>query len=336
MLKNQLLGRLLVLLLITGLSLSLMVGCAPSKTESEATIEAGAETEVTPEAQASQEVPALEAEGPITVVDDTGKEIILEKPAERIISAAPSNTEILFALGLEQKVVGVSDFDDYPEEVKEKEKVGGLYDLNVEKIISLQPDLILVISGAEEAIAQLQDKGIVVYTAEPKTLDQALENIRKIGQLTGADAQAEELISQMQEDIDAVKSKVVDIPEEKRPKVFWEVWNDPLMSAGQDTFISDLIVTAGGVNILALDGLTGWPEYSVEKVIEHNPGVIIAPESLAPTPDVILQDARFSSVKAVQEKRVYVVPDNLVVRPGPRVTQGLLLIAKAIHPELFQ
>jgi iron complex transport system substrate-binding protein len=108
------------------------------------------------------------------------------------------------------------------------------------------------------------------------------------------------------------------------------------MSAGQDTFISDLIVTAGGVNILALDGLTGWPEYSVEKVIEHNPDVIIAPESLTPTPDAILQDARFSSVKAVQEKRVYVVPDNLVVRPGPRVTQGLLLVAKAIHPELFQ
>jgi iron complex transport system substrate-binding protein len=308
--KNRLLTRLLVLLLITGLSLSLVVGCAPSK--------------------------APEAEGPITVVDDTGEQIVLEKPAERIISAAPSNTEVLFALGLEEKVIGVSDIDDYPEEVKEKERVGGLYDLNVEKIISLQPDLVLTISGAEEAIALLQDKGIVVYTAEPETLDQALENIRKIGQLTGADAQAEELISQMQEDIDAVKSKVADIPEEKRPKVFWQVWNDPLMSAGQDTFISDLIVTAGGVNILALDGLTGWPQYSVEKVIEHNPDVIIAPESLSPTPDVILQDARFSTVRAVQEKRVYVVPDNLVVRPGPRVTQGLYLIAKAIHPELFQ
>lgn len=328
--------RLLVLLLIAGLSLSLMVGCVPSRTESEATTEAGAETEVTPEAQPLEEAPALEAEGPITVVDDTGKEIILEKPAERIISAAPSNTEILFALGLEEKVVGVSDLDNYPEEVKEKEKVGGLYDPNVEKIISLQPDLVLVLRGAEEAIAQLEDKGIVIYTAEPKTLDQALENIRKIGQLTGADAQAQELISQMQEDIDAVKSGVADIPEEKRPKVFWVVWNDPLMSAGQDTFISDLIVTAGGVNILALDGLTGWPEYSVEKLIEHDPDVIIAPESLAPTPDVILQDPRFSSLRAVQGKRVYVVPDDLVVRPGPRVTQGLFLIAKAIHPELFQ
>ncbi|MBT9171031.1 MAG: Vitamin B12-binding protein [Actinobacteria bacterium] len=310
MLKNRLLTWLLVLLLITGLSLPLIVGCAPSK--------------------------APEAEGPIRVVDDTGREIILEKAAERIVSAAPNNTEILFALGLGQKVVGVGDSDDYPEEVKEKEKVGGLYDLSVEKIISLQPDLVLVISGAEEAVARLEDKGLVIYTAEPKTLDQTLENIRKIGQLTGAHAQAQELISQMQEDIEAVKSRVADIAEEKRPKVFWVVWNDPLMSAGQDTFISDLIVTAGGVNILALDGLTGWPEYSVEKLIEHNPDVIIAPESLAPTPDVILQDARLSSVKAVQGKRVYVVPDNLVVRPGPRVTQGLLLVAKAIHPELFQ
>ncbi|WP_258187133.1 ABC transporter substrate-binding protein [Candidatus Hakubella thermalkaliphila] len=258
MLKNRLLTWLLVLLLITGLSLPLIVGCAPSK--------------------------APEAEGPIRVVDDTGREIILEKAAERIISAAPSNTEVLFALGLGQKVVGVGDFDDYPEEVKEKEKVGGLYDLNLEKIISLNPDLVLVISGVEEAVARLEDKGLVIYTAEPKTLDQTLENIRKIGQLTGAHAQAQELISQMQEDIEAVKSRVADIAEEKRPKVFWVVWNDPLMSAGQDTFISDLIVTAGGVNILALDGLTGWPEYSVEKLIEHNPDVIIAPESLAPTP----------------------------------------------------
>ena len=272
----------------------------------------------------------------LAVKDDYEREISLESIPQRIVSFAPSTTEILFALGLGDKIVGVSSYDNYPPEVKDKEQVGGLIDLNVEKIISLNPDIAFGIDLSKDLLDQIEKNGIKVYMSNPTTIDMALDNIRRIGVLTGKSKEAEKLIAEMQKDVEDISSKVSDIPEKDIPKVFYEVWNEPLMTAGTDTFINDMITIAGGLNIASIDKLTGWPEYSVERLIEIDPDIIIAPRTLSPTPDIIIGDNRLSTIKAVLNKKVFIVEDDLVIRPGPRVVIGLMDIAKAIHPEIFK
>jgi len=303
-----------------------------TRTESIVVQETGQSTATSEQKTQEETMPSY----PVTVKDDYGREITLISEPKRIISFAPSTTEILFALGLEEKIVGVSSYDNYPPEVSGKEQIGGVLDLNIEKIISLDPEIAFGIDLSKDKLDQIEKNGVMVYISNPITLDMALNNIRMIGMLTGRIEEAEVLIANMQKDIDAVSSQVANIPEEKKPRVFYEVWNEPLMTAGVDTFIHDMITIASGVNIASIDNLTGWPEYSMERLIEINPDIIIAPKTLAPTPDAITGDDRFKSIKAVIEKKVFIVDDDLVTRPGPRVVTGLMDLARAIHPEIFK
>jgi len=268
------------------------------------------------------------------VTDDVDKEITLTEEPDKIISLAPGNTEILFALGLGEKVVGVDSRSNYPQEAEVIEKIGDAFDLNMEKIVELEPDLILTIKGNEEAVKEFENFGIAVYTLDANNIENVLEDISEIGQLTDRVERAEELTSKMQEKIDEIKTLVADVSDEDKPKVFYMVWNEPIMSAGSGTFINNLIELANGINIVAADGLEGWPEYSLEKLIEHDPDVIIAPKSLAPTPETITTDERFSSIKAVLENRVVVIDDDPVSRIGPRIVEGFKHIAQALYPDI--
>jgi len=277
---------------------------------------------------------AFKIEYPVTVTDDVDKEITLTEEPDKIISLAPGNTEILFALDLDEELVGVDDFSNYPEEVESIEKIGDAFNLNMEKIIELEPDLILTLKGNEEAVKEFEDFGIAVYTLDANNIENVLEDISEIGQLMDRVERAEELTSEMQEKIDEIKTLVADVSDEDKPKVFYMVWNEPIMSAGSGTFINDLIELANGINIVAADGLEGWLEYSLEKLIEHNPDVIIAPKSLAPTSETITADERFSSIKAVLENRVVVVDDDSVSRIGPRIVEGFKQIAQALYPDI--
>lgn len=296
-------------------------------------------TEPTPEVTTTEEPTteteeAFKIEYPVTVTDDVDKEITLTEEPDKIISLAPGNTEILFALDLDEELVGVDNFSNYPEEVESIEKIGDAFNLNMEKIVELEPDLILTLKGNEEAVKEFEDFGIAVYTLDANNIENVLEDIEEIGQLTDRVKRAEELTSEMQEKIDEIKTLVADVSEEDKPKVFYMVWNEPIMSAGKGTFINDLIELANGINIVAADGLEGWLEYSLEKLIEHNPDVIIAPKSLAPTSETITADERFSSIKAVLENRVVIVDDDLVSRIGPRIVEGFKQIAQALYPDI--
>lgn len=277
---------------------------------------------------------AFKIEYPVTVIDDVEKEITLTEEPDKIISLAPGNTEILFTLDLDEELVGVDNFSNYPEEVESIEKIGDAFNLNMEKIIELEPDLILTLKGMEEAVKEFENFGIAVYTLDANNIENVLEDIEEIGQLTDRVERAEELTSEMQEKIDETKTLVADVSDEDKPKVFYMVWNEPIMSAGKGTFINDLIEQANGINIVTSDGLEGWSEYSLEKLIEHDPDVIIAPKSLAPTPGTITADERFSSIKAVLENRVVVVDDDPVSRIGPRIVEGFLQIAQALYPDI--
>lgn len=296
-------------------------------------------TEPTPEVTTTEEPTteteeAFKIEYPVTVTDDVGKEVTLTEYPDKIISLAPGNTEILFTLDLDEELVGVDNFSNYPKEAESIEKIGDAFDLNMEKIIELEPDLILTLKGMEEAVKEFENFGIAVYTLDANKIENVLEDIEEIGQLTNRVEKAEELTSEMQEKIDEIKTLVADVSDEEKPKVFYMVWNEPIMSAGKGTFINNLIEQVNGINIVAYDDLEGWLVYSLEKLIEHNPDVIIAPKSLAPTSGTITADERFSSIKAVLENRVVVVDDDPVSRIGPRIVEGFKQIAQALYPDI--
>ncbi len=335
------LKTLTTIITICAIFSTVFFGCKPKTAVLEkptVTEEATEKTTEAPTEETTIEEPTTEVEGeetleyPITVLDDTGYQVTLDKEPDKIISLAPGNTEILFALGLSEKIIGVDNYSNYPEEAESIEKIGDAFNLNMEKIIELEPDLILTLKGNEEAISEFLDLGIAVYTLDANNMDNVLEDISEIGKLTNSLYEVEELLSEMRGEIKRIKSLVADVSEEEKPKVFYMVWNEPIMSAGKGTFINDLIEQANGINIVESDGLEGWLEYSLERLIEHNPDVIIAPKSLAPTPETITNDERFSSIKAVLENRVVIVDDDPVTRIGPRIVEGFLQIAQELYP----
>jgi len=282
------------------------------------------------------ERPAVKkAHFPITLEDDLGRKVVIEKEPKRIISLAPSNTEILFALELDDRIMGVTTYCDYPEKAKAKDKIGGFKDVNIEKVVSLKPDLVLATGGVQEPIVkELERLKVTVFALDPKNLDDIITGIREVGRLTGKTEAAQRVVKKMQSVIEDVRKKVTGLKGE-RPKVFYEVWNEPLMTAGPGTFMNDLIRLAGGENIAA-DAKTQYPQYSLEMLIERDPDVIIASKGSMGDPGKIREREGWENISAVKNGRVHVIDENLVVRPGPRIVQGLREVAKAIHPELFK
>jgi iron complex transport system substrate-binding protein len=186
---------------------------------------------------------------PVKIADNYGANVTIHAPPDRIVSLAPSNTEILFAIGLGEKVVGVTDYDDYPSEATQKEKIGGFTTVNIEKVISLQPDLILATGGVQIDIVQrLRELDLAVVVVDAKTVNDVLENIKLIGRLTDNENEALSLAIGMERRIDAVK-KIE--PSKSKPRTMYVVWGDPLMVAGPDAFANDLIDLAGGENIFS-------------------------------------------------------------------------------------
>lgn len=272
------------------------------------------------------------------VTDGIGNELSFEKPAEKIIVFAPNALEIINGLGAMDKVIGVDNWSvDHKEPLaKGFEGFGDFQSLNMEKITSANPDLIIGLVGwSEQDIKKVQDLGIKVYIVKADNIDGIYNEILNMGKLIGKEQEAAKLKGDLEKQVNEIVSRTSGLSQDKKPRVFYEVWNDPLMSAGKDTSINDLIDKAGGINILAKDGMTGWPEYNLEKLIQNDPEVIIAPVSLAPDASTILGDTRLSTTSAVKNKRVYIVPDNPVSRPSQNIIKGLTMFAKAIHPEIF-
>lgn len=276
---------------------------------------------------------------PIEVTDQLGRVVKLEEVPERIISLASGNTEILFALGLGDKVVGVTDFCDYPPEAKEKPSIGGFSTPNIEEVVALEPDLILAASIHKgEVIPALEGKGLTVFALDPKTIDEILESITLIGEITGKEGEASQLVTEMSNRIKAVTDKTDGLSEAQRPRVFYITWHDPLRTAGGDTWHEELIVKAGGINIA--HDLTGYATINLETVIDANPQVIITGAGMGTGVDLPLQFAkteeRLRNVDARINNRVYAVPTDLSGRPGPRIVDALEQFAESIHPELFE
>jgi iron complex transport system substrate-binding protein len=215
--------------------------------------------------------------------------------------------------------------------------VGGFSNPNVEKIVALKPDLVLATNMHEQAVRRLEEVGIPVAVVSPKTVEGVLESIEWIGRLTATSEGAARLVADLKDRIKKVETVVEKIPLEKRPWVYYEVYSDPLMTAGPQTFIGQLIELAGGRNI-AYDAQTDYPEFSAEVIIERNPEVIIFPQwhgSESLTVEQVKSRSGWQEIRAVKNNRVFGVDVNIVFRPGPRIVDALELLARIIHPDLF-
>ncbi|MDD5195136.1 MAG: cobalamin-binding protein [Candidatus Omnitrophica bacterium] len=270
----------------------------------------------------------------ITLLCISPTPITAEHSTMRIISLAPSTTEILFALGLDKEIVGVSTYCNYPPEVKNKTRIGDFSHPNLEKIAFLKPDYIFC-TGLEQTavIAELKRLKFNVYVADPANIEGLLTSIEDIGRITHKESQAEELIKKMRQTITRIKSQVNQIPQGSRVRVFIEIWHEPLMTAGYGSFVDELITTAGGINI-AHDVKRPYSNFSAERVIKLNPGCIIVTymDKQAPL-KLIAERFGWRNIDAVKNKRCFndIDPD-ILLRPGPRITEGLEQIYKKLYP----
>jgi iron complex transport system substrate-binding protein len=305
---------LLFALALAALAAGARVGCGS---------DASAGGEASPAASASS--------GAITVTDGTGTAVTMDQPATRIVSLAPANTEIAYAIGAGGKMVAGTSYDDYPEEAKSLPKIGDFANPNVEKIASFEPDLVLAAGGIQDKLrSKLEGLGMKVYVVDPKTYDGVMTDITNLGQLTGSTPQAQQVADTMQKAKDDVQAQVASA---SRPSTFLEIYSKPLMTAGGETFIDDMITLAGGTNLGATAG-SGFPTFSTEVLFKNDPAVYIADSGSMSKPGDITKRAGFDVLTAVKDGHVYVIDDSIIARPGPRLAQGLQELLKMIHPEV--
>ncbi|HEU4965683.1 MAG TPA: ABC transporter substrate-binding protein [Bacilli bacterium] len=273
---------------------------------------------------------------PLTYTDATGTTVTIEQEPQRIVSLLPSNTEILYALGLGDKVVGVTKWDDYPAEAKEKPIIGDLKP-NAEAVLAQKPDLILGGASAQGAdIEALRKLGLTVIAFEATTIAEAEQVIQDVGQITNTASQADEVVADMKHTVATVTAKTKSLSAKEKPRVYVELSAAPdIYTAAQGTFMDEMITLVGGTNIFG--DLKGWKKVSSEQVVAKNPQVIIATHGTTEDmKQLVAKRGGWKQVEATKQGRILAVDTNLVSRPGPRLADGLLEFAKAIHPELFQ
>jgi len=273
---------------------------------------------------------------PINITDNFGCTVTIEKTPTRIVSLSPCNTEILFAVGAGDRVVGGTTYDTYPPEAVNLSKIGGFSTVNIEAVVNLSPDLVLAEHGnGEETVNALKNLDLKVITLNPKTMDDILENIRLVGNITGNYNTAESLTADMTQQIRDITEMTEDIPNSRKPRVLYIVWHEPMYAAGAGSFPDDLIQMAGGMNIIEIEG---WPVISIEDVVDKNPQIIICSGMGGGSytiMEAITGNQILAQTDAVKNNKVYPVDDpNTIELAGPRIVQGLAELHGFIEPDI--
>jgi iron complex transport system substrate-binding protein len=320
------------------LLIAAVTACAPAQAPT-STPTLPTSTLVPPEATPVPATATL-APFPLTLTDDLGREVTIFALPQRIVSLAPSNTEVLFATGAGDQVVGVTEYCNYPPEVQNLEQIGGFSakTISVEKIVALEPDLVLSVGEIQQPVIEaLERVNITVVALDPDTFDDVYASIGLVGRLTGHEEEAAQVMVEMKDLVASVTGKVAIIPQEERLRVYWEVFDEPRMTAGPSTFQGQLIELAGGINIFA-DVTEGYPQINDEEVIERNPAVIMGADTMGDklTLDLVAQRSGWDQVEAVQNGRIHLFDGDTVSRAGPRLTQALEAMAKALYPDKFE
>jgi iron complex transport system substrate-binding protein len=274
---------------------------------------------------------------PLTITDDDGVAVTIAEEPERIVTFAPSATEIVFALGAGDRLVGVSGpFDDYPAEAAEIQEIGGAGDFgvdpNIEQVVALEPDLFLTIKGGDQWKARLRDLDIPVVTLDAANLDDLLGDLEVAGRITGATEEAATLIADLQAQAAEVEEAVAGV---EPVSCFYETFYPPLFTVGPGTFIYDLL-ERGGCDPVTSSSDQQYPEWSVESLVAESPEVYLVSSESGASARAVARRPGFDAVSAVAQGRVIPIESDLAERPGPRIVQGLRLIAEALHPEAFE
>jgi iron complex transport system substrate-binding protein len=269
------------------------------------------------------------------LTDETGRRVKVPSSVRRVISLAPSITEILFALGLHQEIVGVTNFCDFPKDASTKRRIGGFVNPDIEKIVSLKPDLVIAISDGNrwDTIERLGELGFPVYTVDPKGFDGVIRTIRNIGEITGKEEESRILIRRIAERKERIVSMTRSLT---RPAVFFQVGDAPVITVGKGTLANDLIRLAGGRSVSENEP-SSYPAYGVETILSKAPEIIIfsSMDNRKNYSDLIRRWQAWKSIPAVKSNSIYLIDSNLVDRPAPRIVEGLETLAQIIHPELF-
>jgi len=257
---------------------------------------------------------------------------------QRIVSLAPSITEIIFSLGQETRLKGVTQFSNFPPKAKLLPRVGSYIHLDLEKIVALRPDLCIATKDGNpvDVIKRLDGFEIPVYAVNPKDLKSVMRTVLEIGNLIGSEEKAEELTEIMQKRINYVKNLVAQT--KSRPGIFFQIGISPVVSVGTDTFANELIEIAGGRNLTK--GPVPYPRFNSEQILALNPDIIIITTMARGSQDIFKRAKRewmkWKNISAVQNNRIFLVNSNLFDRPTPRLIRGLELLLKIIHPELIE
>jgi iron complex transport system substrate-binding protein len=256
----------------------------------------------------------------IRLTDSVGREVRLNKPAERIVSLAPHITEILFAAGAGEQIVGAVSYSDYPEQAKEIPRVGSYDNISYESVVALNPDLVIVwkSGNGEEVAERLEYLGLPMYVGEPRKLEDVAQSLRDYGQLSGNNKQGNIAANQFLAKLAELKNAY---SEQQQVGVYYQIWNEPMMTMNGEHLISDVIRLCGGRNVFA-EALPLVPRISVESVVRANPQVIIASGMGQARPEWLDDWRDWSAIDAVHNKHLYFIPPELLQRHTPRIIQG--------------
>jgi len=273
---------------------------------------------------------------PVIVTDDRGKEITLTETPRRIVSMAPTHTELLFLLGLEKEVLGVTSYCTYPEAAKQKEKIGGFAEFDIEKIIAADPDLVLSLGTIQlPAVKELEKRGKKVFWIYPRTVSDILASFERVGQLAGKGREAKQLREKLEKNVKAVRDSLGVIPDNKRPTIFRVMGINPPATIGADSFQSDAFYLAGGKNAFG-DVQKDFFEVDARELVKRDPDVIlICGNDEKTAKQKLLDNPGYNNLTAVKKGSVLVIPCDLTCRPGPRVIELVERIARYLHHEKF-
>jgi iron complex transport system substrate-binding protein len=270
----------------------------------------------------------------VQVTDGTGRTLSLPAPPRRIVSLVPGVTEMLYAIGAEDRLVGRTDFCDYPPSARRKPSVGGTVSPNLEALIALKPDLVVATSAgnSDETRRQLERLRVPLYLVDPHGLSDVFRTLTRLGALADREARAAEVVAVLEGRVRAVAARVAARP---RPRVLYVVWPEPLIVPGRGAAVTELIELAGGASVSA-DGPEGYPRYSVEAAVARGPEVIILARHGAGTAPYAREKwERFADLPAIRAGRLHAVDGDLFHRFGPRVVDALEILARLLHPEAF-
>ncbi len=277
---------------------------------------------------------------PLSVKDSTNHTIVLPEPARRIVSLSPAVTETLFAIGAGERVVGVTTYCNYPAATLSIPKIGGFSakTMAVEKVVALNTDLVVRAGAIHQSLAEsLARLNIPVFVYDPTNIENIIRDMRALGVLTGMERGAESVELTMRTTLDVVGKILAPIKSADRPTVFWEIYDEPLMTAGASTFQHAIVEAAGGRDIFS-DLPGAWPRVSAEEVIRREPAYIVGADDHGDKMSVaqVADRPGWAQIPAVKDKKIFLVPADLVSRPSPRIVEGVLAVAKVLYPGLFR